>query len=405
MADLETRIEGTPGSIRAVGDWLLSPYASGATAIADTTLKQRSRAASDWQGETGTAFGARASALAVAADTAADTATNAAGLVDDLAQALQTAQSGMQGVRDDAVTGALTVTGTVVRTPGPSPSPAGTLPADATPGETSAWEAADRAVRDHNAAVDVWNACVRGADTIFTAWQEALADAASTWSQYDDELAGLSSDFLSAAAEIALIAKTVPVLVGQAEELKTQAAQARTHAEALRRPDGTIVDRSRYYDLIDKADDLERVQAPRAYQDAVKFELPKGVGRALGVLGVAAAGYGVYADIRDGESVPQAVVSNGVSFGASIVAGAYIGGMVGTAIPIPVVGTVAGVVVGVAVGTVVGAFTSGAIDALWESGMDSLSDAGAAVEGGWNELQETGAAVGSLAEDAWDAIF
>ena len=137
----------------------------------------------------------------------------------------------------------------------------------------------------------------------------------------------------------------------------------------------------------------------------MKFELPKGVGRALGVLGVAATGYSIYDDIQSGESPAQATVSNVAAMGASIAAGAYIGGVVGTAIPVPVVGTATGVVVGVVAGTVVGAFTSGVIDSAWENGLDSLGDAGNAVMDGLGEVADTGAAIGNLAEDAWDAIF
>ncbi|MGW6623692.1 hypothetical protein ACWF99_20910 [Nocardia sp. NPDC055002] len=66
-------------------------------------------------------------------------------------------------------------------------------------------------------------------------------------------------------------------------------------------------------------------------------------GRALGVVGT---GLAIGSDIKNGESVKKAVVTNGVGLGASIAAGAA----VGTMIPVPVVGTVAGAVVGAAVG-------------------------------------------------------
>lgn len=44
-------------------------------------------------------------------------------------------------------------------------------------------------------------------------------------------------------------------------------------------------------------------------------------------------------------------------------------------------------------------------DSLWESGADSLGDAGNAIMDGLEEVRDTGAAVGDLAKDAWDAIF
>lgn len=325
--------------------------------------------------------------------------------LDGLAQALHRAQEDMEQVRSQARAGGLVVAGTVVHDPGPAPPEAGTLAANATPAQVDAWEAADRAVRAHNDEVAAWNTANQRAGEVFEAWAQALADAATAWEKYDDKLVGLSADFLTAAAEIMLIAKTVPVLVGQAEEYRDLARSLRNHAQSMVPPDGHVSDPQRYYHLLDEADDLEHTRAPAAYRDAVTFELPKGVGRALGVLGVAATGYSIYDDVQSGESPAQATVSNVAGMGASIAAGAYVGGMVGTAIPVPVVGTVAGVVVGATVGTVVGAFTSGVIDSAWENGLDSLGDAGGAVMDGLGEVADTGAAIGDLAEDAWDAIF
>jgi hypothetical protein len=198
----------------------------------------------------------------------------------------------------------------------------------------------------------------------------------------------------------------VPVLIKQSEWMSTRAIELRNHANALKNADDIIPEGSRghFYRLLDEATDLE-TRAPQVYDDAKNFKLPKGVGRSLGVLGLAATGFAIHEDMEEGESATQATVSNVAGMGASIAAGAYIGGAIGTAIPVPVVGTVTGVVVGAVVGTAVGAFTSGAIDSLWDSGLDSLGDAGQAVEDGWNEIKDTGEAVGDLASDAWNAVF
>jgi hypothetical protein len=405
VTDLETRIDGTPGGIRAVSAWLRKDFGAASEELASSVFRQRSRAASDWQGEAGTAFQARAATLAGAADTASETAGDVASELDALAQALHRAQEDMESVRSEARAGGLMVTGTVVHHPGEAPPEAGTLHAGATTAEVDAWQAADRRVREYNVQIAAWEAANKRAMEVFQTWAWALTESASAWQKYDDKLTGLSADFLSAAAEITLIARTVPVLVAQSEEYLDQATRLRTHAEALRAPDGSIVDHDRFYRLLDEADDLEHTRAPAAYRDAVRFELPKGVGRALGVLGVAATGYGIYDDIQSGESPAQATVSNVAAMGASIAAGAYIGGVVGTAIPVPVLGTATGVVVGAVAGTVVGAFTSGVVDSVWENGLDSLGDAGGAVMDGLGEVADTGAAIGELAEDAWDAIF
>ncbi|MFD4357896.1 hypothetical protein ACFWPX_35510 [Nocardia sp. NPDC058518] len=71
----------------------------------------------------------------------------------------------------------------------------------------------------------------------------------------------------------------------------------------------------------------------------------KAGGKLLGPVGTALA---INSDVKNGESVKKAVVTNGIGLGASIAAGAA----VGTMIPVPVVGTVAGAVVGAGVGIV-----------------------------------------------------
>ena len=58
-----------------------------------------------------------------------------------------------------------------------------------------------------------------------------------------------------------------------------------------------------------------------------------------------------------------------------------------------------------AVGTVVGAFTSGAIDSLFDSGADTLDDWGGAVVDGFEEVGETFSAIGEGVGDVFDSIF
>ena len=403
---LDTAIDGSPEAIRRVAHWLRDDFGSHASELAESVFRQRSRAASDWQGEAGTAFQRRSRVLADAADSARDSALIASHEVDALAGALDTALSGMDGVRRDARAGGLLVSGTLVFGPGPAPPQAGPSPTAGAPrSERDAWDDANQAVLDHNAKVEVWNRAVADHARIMKAWVDALGDAAAAWVKWDKELSGLSADFLTAAAEIALIVRVAPVLAGQVDFLKTQAATARGHMAALQNADGRVHDRGLFFRHLDEALDLEQNRIPQATREATHIKVPRAVGHGLGIFGVAATGYAIHEDMEEGESATQATVSNVAGFGASIAAGAYIGGAVGTAIPVPVLGTVTGVVVGAAVGTVVGAFTSGAIDSLWESGADSLGDAGDAVMDGLEEVGNTASAIGDVAEDAWDAIF
>ena len=406
MGDLETRIDGSPEGIRAVARWLRKDFGDASEDLASSVFRERSRAASDWTGQTGDAFQDRSKRLGDAGDEAKRLTGQSADDIDQLAQALQEAQATMESVRSDARAGGLVVAGTIVRNPGPGPAEAGPAPtAGTSPAAIDAWDRANRAVAEHNAKVEVWNRCVERANKAYQDWAAALERSATTWQTYNDKLVGVTADFLTAAASVAIIARTVPVLVGQSEYYVTRAAELRAHAEALKAPDGTVVDRNRYYQLLDEADDLEGTRAPQLMDDAKNFKVPSSISRGLGILGVAATGYAIHDDIQQGESVAQAATSNLAGMGASIAAGAYLGGVVGTAIPVPILGTATGVVVGAVAGTVVGAFTSGVIDSVWENGVDSLGDAGDAVMEGLGDVADVGQAVGGAAKDAWDAIF
>lgn len=113
---------------------------------------------------------------------------------------------------------------------------------------------------------------------------------------------------------------------------------------------------------------------------------------ALAVAGV------VYDIVATDKPADQAIVSGAVGFAASVGAGMATGAAIGTFIPFPVVGTVAGAIIGAGVGL----FASGAVDALYENGIGAV---GEAWDAGLDAVGETGAAIGGLLEDAWDAIF
>lgn len=414
MSDLDTEIKGEVASIQAVGDWFRDDLAPGLGDLGDTTAAQRSLAQGDWEGEAATAFASRASTLATAADEGSTLTTQVATTVDTLATALQTAQSEMIGVRLHALR-ELSVDGFWVRNPGAGPPSAGPSPApDAPTSETDAWNAADAAVVAHNAKVVVWDECVTRANAAWRAWQDALDAASSTWADHDSQYVGITAQLLSGGIQLELIRRTTPILAGEVDRMLQQAQTLRDHAEGLKAPDGTISDRTHYYDLLDEADRLDDAH-PAARSGLSNWELPKGLTRGLWVLDVAAAGYGIYSDWEE-EGPAQAITSNAVpaaaSIGSAVLAGAGTGALVGSFIPIPGVGTAAGVVVGSVVGLAVGAFTSGAVDSLFESGADSLGDWGGAVSDGFGEIGDTAVGIyegaGDLidgAGDVFDSIF
>ena len=408
MADLDTEIEGEVANVRAVGRWLRQDLRTGFDDLATTVAQQRTDAAGDWQGEAGTAFSARARELAQSGDEGAALTGHVATLVDDLAEDMRTAKDAMAGVRTAARQGDLEVDGFMVRNPGEGPPSAGQSPApDATPAEWDAWEARDAAVRRHNRKVEVWNQCVEDATAAWDAWQRALEAGASAWQRHDSAYVGLSGQLISAGIQLELIRRATPHLTGEVDRMLTRAAELRAHMDAMRSPDGRVLDRTHYYNLLEEADRLEDGHAA-ARRALSSWELPKGLTRGLWVIDIAAAGYGIASDWEE-EGGVQATTSNAVPAIASIAAGAasgaYFGGMIGSFVPVPGVGTAAGVVIGAAVGTVVGAFTSGAIDSLFDSGADTLGDWGGAVVDGVEEVGETFSAIGEGVGDVFDSIF
>lgn len=407
MTDLDTEIKGEPGNIRSVAQWFRRDLKGGFGDLGAAVAVQRTSATGDWEGDAATAFGGRALTLVEASDDGASTSGRVATLVGDLAEDLRSAQESMADVRARARGGDLVVTGFLVRNPGAAPPSAGTLPADATLAEATAWERADQAVRDHNAKVEVWNTCVELANKAHQRWLDALEAAAGAWQKQDSEYVGLSAQLLSAGIQLELIRRTTPILAADVDALLDRANELRSHADALKSPDGTVVDHQRYYDLLDEADRLDDAH-PGGRSALSNWELPKGLTRGLWVLDVAAAGYGINSD-WDEEGPAQAIVSNAApaaaSIGAGILAGAATGAVVGSFVPVPGVGTAAGVVVGAGVGLVVGAFTSGAVDSLFDSGADTLGDWGGAVADGFEEVGDTVGGVIDGAGEVFDSIF
>lgn len=139
-------------------------------------------------------------------------------------------------------------------------------------------------------------------------------------------------------------------------------------------------------DLLSRSDALDDVRGPGRLAAA---------GRALGALGL---GLGVYNDYQDGETTTQIAVSQGGSFLAGAAAGAGVGAAVGSVVP--VAGTAVGAVVGGIVGAGVSIFADGAIDSLFENG----PDVGAALEEGWEAIEDTGGAIADGVSGAVSAV-
>ena len=401
----DTDIQGDPASISAVATWLRDSLAAGGTTYADSVFAARSQASSAWTSDASAGFQRELQTLGTATDGVTEAGRTMATETEVLATALTSAHEQMTQARATASGGGLTVTGTVIHGPGAAPPSVSALPAAATPTAADAHARAVAASEAYNATAGAWNSGGAAADAADQSWQQAVDDFAATWQAKGDDIAGMLQDLFTSAAEIGIQVR-VSQWFRDAEQTFRHEAQvwrqiARSYIDADGRFTGTSPDD--FYDALRKADDFD-LRASDAARGA-EFEgsrLASKVGKGFFVLGVAATGWGIYQDMQDGESAGQATTSNVGGFLAGVGAGAAVGAAVGSMGPGP--GTAVGAVVGAVVGTGVGIVTSGAIDSMWENGVDSIGDVGDAVGDGWGELTDTVGAVGDLAGDAGEAI-
>jgi hypothetical protein len=418
VTSVNARIEGAPATIRGVSAWLRDTLARAANDAESTGVHQRDHAAEVWTGDASSAAQGRIGTLASRTGTLGSTATGTARALDTLATALDDEQAEMARALTVAAAGGLQVSGTVITSPTPAQAVAA-LPADATPAEAETYR---RDMAAHDLAVQragTWDVVVGIVDGALARWRQALADASATWDANAGNLVGLTNDLLSTGVEASAVVAVSRFAAQGAQIHAAEAAKLAQHLDDLAPGGRVTTSPGHWYDLYDRMR-AQTALADDATRAGANARVPVALGRGLLVLGVAATGYGIYDDMQNGESGAQAAVSNGVGFGASLLAGAgagaATGAIVGTFIPVPVVGTVAGAVVGTVVGTAAGLITSGAIDSMWENGVDSIGDVGTAIADGWDELTGTvgdagdvigdaAGAVGDTVKDAWDAIF
>lgn len=386
---VSTAAPGRPDDVHALAGWLRTTLGGRIGEAAGDLHTAVGTAETGWRSSGGEAFRARTTRSAQGTDELVVTTTEAARALDDLAVGLQRAQAEMREIRLVAQAEGLGVDGDDILDPGPAPVDPGPLTIG--PATTQA------EVDDHAAAVQArtrWNraeaAYTRAGDAAeavgrhwsqvtLTALRNARTDIQTKWILTAGDMVGAGAQGLVAAKVRALQLESTR-LRGQAEQYRLRAmnAPAGTPREVIYRD----WDDSRR--IAQRADDFD-VRSGTLDRAGAKWGL-----RAGGVLAVGGVAY----DIANGKPVEQAIVSGAVGFGASVAAGAAIG----TFLPVPVVGTV----LGAAGGAVVGLFASGAVDSLYEHG---IGDVSAAWDAGVDAVTATGATIGELGSEAWDAIF
>ncbi len=408
----ETDIAGSPSSIAAIGTWLEGTFANGASELADDVYRAHSQAGSAWESDAATAFRHELRRLGDSSDSIAAVATALAREVTDLVGVLRAAQGEMAHARSIASAGGLTVTGTLVHPPGPAPAAVPGLAVDATPAEHASHQEALRVIDTYEQQVDAWNRAVTIADKADADWQQAVADLSPTWQAHGYNISNLLQALFTGTAEASIQVRISKWYADSARTFRQRSGVWHQIAESYVRDGHFAGSRDSFYEALGKAKDLDdaaRLATMNAEYGASR--VATNVGRGFVALGVVATGYGIYADLRDGESGTQATTSNVGGFLAGVGAGAMTGAAVGTFLG-PGPGTAIGAVVGAGIGIV----TSGAIDSMFENGVDSLSDVGSAIADGAGELVDTGSAivdmgagaadaVGDGISDAWNSVF
>lgn len=426
-SSVDTQVDGNAAAIATISTWLTGTVKRASSDFADTMFAQQSKAGSAWHGDAGEGFAQQVKTTGTMGDGVSTEANSAAGLVDTLSAGMKTIQGAMRDARQTAAAKGLTVSGTLITLPGTAPADVPDLPAGATGTEVTAHA-------QKVAAVDAWNlkvaALIDLAGLVEDAkriWAELISAQVDSWTEQKGNLMTLLTGGLSAGleggmssyygnkfanlarlrtAEAARLKGLVPEPGGLGTGVAPRPLPANATALQIAIEDARmragVANPKLANDLLDKTDVAAREaeNLKRTGQLAEDGKLAGRAGRVLKGGGIALAGigtgFGIYADIQDGESTAQAVVSNGGGLVASIAVGAAIG----TAIPVPVVGTV----VGALGGAVVGIVASGMIDSLWENGLDSAEDVGQAFLDGGKELLETGEAIGDLAGDVAGGI-
>lgn len=375
---VDTEIQGSPSSIEGAADWLRGTLGKAVTSGADAMAAARSTAASDWQGETGTAFAGTMGSGVGRVDALAAATSGVAGALEAYAARLGNLQHRMADIRSTAEGAGLTVSAYLVQEPGSGP---------ADPGPPPAGPISPAAADAYNSAVTAWN---KHQDKI-RAYNKAASDAADVRSDLTtaaqglrDEYRGLEGpDWVLNAADIAggfagaVMEFNASALRGTAGYFSGLAGE---NLQRLRANPGAGL--STLYDDLDHWGQVARNADEMAAGADDLAKASKSIPlKGSGALAIAGIGLG----IASGEDPVQATASGAGGFLASVGAGAATGAVVGSFVPIPGVGTAAGAVVGAGVGI----FTSGAIDSLFENG----PDVGAAFDSGVDALEDTGGAI------------
>lgn len=412
MSDLDTEVEGEPGSIRDASDWL---QRSAATSVADGALavsRAREEASLDWGGDAGPAFAAKIGRAHGRCARLEALVPRAGAIMSAYADDLQRCQQRMAEVCADARAAGLQVDGHVVRDPGPGPARPPDRAGEVMPiPELERYEAAVRDYNRHQEKREAFNAAVARAGEVRADLADAQERVGSEYRGMDWEGATTQGIDWVAAAVLARAGSYRSTALRQtaaayARDLDRWSQQMRAYDyQSHARLFGDDAAKRLHAGDVSRFDDLAERRAT-ALQRADDFDNGGRYGTAAKNISRGLVGVGIVTDLMDGESTEQALASNvggyvagaatttAITAGSSMLAATATGAALGSAVP--VVGTAVGAVVGLGVGL----FASGAIDSMFENG----PDVGKALDAGAEAVTDTVGAIGDGFKAAGDFV-
>jgi hypothetical protein len=338
---INTRIAGSPTSIRSMATWLRSRLQTGVHDCGSQVYKARTDAESGWLGDASSGFQAKMGDGGKAIDGLHSDVGTLSSSFDHYADGLYTAQAGMQRARDIALQGGLTINGDTIEDPGSPPTAPQSLPTDGstTPQQVQQYNSAMQAVQDHQRKVVAFNQTKEEADWANRIFDDTKRAGETVWEDLFGKKYIHATEFTNGVAG--------HLIDIQAKTLKTEAQSRRTDAAKL----------AENYLNSPGGSDQARLNEELRFNNMMKASALDGevadlerIGGRIPVLGLAISATGVGWDIAHGKAVFSGTLGTAAAIGIDVLATSAVesAGVIAAAVTPIGAAIVAGALAGVA---------------------------------------------------------